>query len=99
MTKTNNIKILRFPFFILTLFCLVYYIFQVGALSQELYLIEDYENRLVMLLEKNKFLDINFSKMSSLSNIENYLMSRNFVKPSQVKYIQILESSVVSKPR
>jgi len=98
MTKTNNIKILRVPFIILTLFCLVYYILQVGALSQELYLIEDYENRLGMLLEKNKFLDINFSKMSSLSNLENYLMSRNFVK-RQVKYIQILESSVVSKPR
>ncbi|XOA43021.1 MAG: hypothetical protein ACKKMO_00925 [Candidatus Nealsonbacteria bacterium] len=78
---------------------MTYYLFQVGGLSQDIYLLEDYKIKLATLLENNKSLDINFSKMSSLSNIENYLANRDFVKPtqSQVKYIQILEGSVVTK--
>ena len=97
MTKILNINLIIALTVISGLFVLVYYIFQVGALSHNIYLFEDYERKLATLLENNKSLDINFSKMNSLSNIENYLAKSDFIKPGQVKYIQILEGSVVTK--
>jgi len=78
---------------------LIFYILQVGTLTQKIYLIADYEKRLEKLSQKNEVLEIEFSKSNSLANIENYLVGKNFVKAnaSQVKYLQILESTVVSK--
>jgi len=78
---------------------LIFYILQVGTLTQKIYLIADYEKRLEKLSQKNEVLEIEFSKSNSLANIENYLIGENFVKAnaSQVKYLQILESTVVSK--
>lgn len=96
-TKTLNINLLFVLTIISGLFVMIYYLFQVGGLSQDIYLLEDYKTKSATLLENNKSLDINFSKMSSLSNIENYLANRDFIKPSQVKYIQILEGSVATK--
>lgn len=82
---------------ILVFVLLVTYIFQVGFLTKKTYLIKDYKKRINYLSKENEILEINFSKFNSLSNIENYLSKENFVKANQVKYIQILESSVVSK--
>lgn len=97
MTKVLNINLIIALTIISGLFVLVYYIFQVGALSQNIYLLEGYERKLATLLENNNSLDINFSKMNSLSNVENYLAKSDFIKPGQVKYIQILEGSMVTK--
>ena len=73
------------------------YIFQVGSLTKDIYLIKDYERKLDNLSKGNETLEINFSKSNSLSNIEGFLSKENFVKSNKVKYIQILESSVVAK--
>ncbi len=97
MTKIFNLKFVWLIFFILGAFLVGFYIFQVGALSQEKYLIKDYEEKMNFLSKNNRFLDISFSKMNSLSNIENYLKDKNFVKTNGVKYIRILEGSVVAK--
>ena len=77
----------------------IFYIFQVGTLTQKIYLKSDYEKRLEKLSKENEVLEIEFSKLNSLANIENYLTGENFVKakPNQVKYIQILEGTVVAK--
>lgn len=83
--------------FISTLVLLVFYIFQVNTLANETYLIQSCEKKLSQLSGENETLEVNFSKASSLSNIENYLQNQNFEKVSQVKYIYILESSVVAK--
>lgn len=97
MTKIFTLKFVWLTFFILSAFLVGFYIFQVGALSQEKYLIKDYEEKMNLLSKNNIFLDISFSKMNSLSNIENYLKDKNFVKTNGVKYIRILEGSVVAK--
>ncbi len=97
MTKTSTLKIVWTPIIILSFALLIFYILQVGALAQEKYLLQDYEERLILLSKNDKFLNINFSKVNSLSNIENYLIGTNFVKAEQVKYIQILEGSVAAK--
>lgn len=97
MTKTLNTNLI----FILTLMSgllvLVSYVFQIGSLNQDIYSLANYEIKLSSLLENNKTLDINFSKVNSLSNIEDYLVKSNFIKPAHVKYIQILEGSVATK--
>ena len=82
--------------FISTLILLVFYIFQVNALTKETYLIKSCEKKLSQLSRENETLEVNFSKASSLSNIGNYLQSQNFEKVSQVKYIYILEGSVAA---
>jgi len=76
---------------------LVFSIFQACSLAKENYLIKDSERKINNLTKENKTLEINFSKSNSLSNIENYLSKENFVKANQIKYIQIFESSVVTK--
>jgi len=74
-----------------------FYILQVNSLAREKFLIESYEEKLNQLSENNEILEINFAQSSSLENIGNYLQNKNFEKVSQVKYIRILESSVVKK--
>lgn len=89
LKKKTGLKVFWAAIFILMLFSLITYIFQVNFFTQEVYLIRDYEKNLTRLTQENENLEINFSKASSLSNIENYLQGQNFEKASQIKYIQI----------
>ena len=91
-----NLKLFWLPIFIITIVLLVLYIFQVNFLAHQTYLIKDFEKKVEELSKEEKLLEITLSKMDSLSNIENHLLNENFVKanPNQIKYIQILESSV-----
>ena len=97
MTKRLNIKIFWISTLTLSLLLFVFCILQIGYYTQDVYLIRNYEERLAMLSKNNKFLNINLSKMDSLANIDSYLANKNFVKANQIKYIQILENSVVAK--
>jgi len=83
----------------ISIFCLLSLsILQIGFLTKEFYLIKNYERRLTELSKENKILEIDFSKMNSLANIENYLLNEKFVKINGIKYIQIMESSIATKP-
>lgn len=97
MSKAININLIFIFTVIFGVCVLVYYILQVGALSQDIYLLDDYERRLAALFDNNSNLDIDFSKMNSLSRVEGYLASRDFIKPVRVDYIRLLESSVAAK--
>lgn len=91
-------KLLIFNFLLaFLLFCL--YIFQVGFLTREIYLEKEYQGRIVELSKENEILEIDFAKLSSLSNIENYSQKESFVKvnPDRIKYIQIFEGTLTSK--
>ncbi len=90
-------KIFRIIILALITSLLVLYVFQVNFLTREVYSVEAYENQLQTLTQENKTLEIDFSKVSSLSNIDDYLQNKNFVKVSNVKYIKILESQVATK--
>lgn len=90
-------KVLRIIILALITSLLVLYIFQVNFLTREVYFVQTYENQLKTLTQENKTLEIDFSKVSSLSNIDDYLQNKNFVKVSNVKYIKILESQVAAR--
>jgi len=97
MTKNLNLNIaLWVPTIIITLLLSISYIVQVGALSQEIYLTQNYKERLSALSENNKFLDISFSKMDSLSNIDEHIDGSRFVKSENIKYVRLLDSSIAS---
>lgn len=89
-----NLRIFWILSFVSILGLLVLYIFQVNSLAREVFLIEAYQKRLKELSENNEILAINLAKSSSLEYIENFLQNENFQKV-KVKYIQILESSIV----
>ena len=100
MTKVLNIKSMRTYLLCATLLLLLLlfsYIFQVGVLAQQEYLVWEYDQKLTALSEDNTFLGIGLSKKNSLSNIEDYLIDKSFVRANQVRYVQILQGAVVSK--
>lgn len=90
-------KIFWLCIFASILFLLLFYVLQVNCLTQEIYLLENNENKLVQLFSENEILEINFSRSNSLANIKNYLQDGRFEKVSQIKYIQILESVVAAR--
>ena len=97
MTKTLNIKIASNCFTSLILILVGFYVFQVGSITREKCLVKSHINTIFSLVEYNKSLSVNFSKASSLNNIDNHLSSNSFVKPVSVNYIEVLNGSVVAR--
>ena len=91
-----NLKLFWVLSLISVLALLVLYIFQVNSLTREVYFIENQEEKLKVITQENEALEIDFSRAGSLANLESYLQDKNFEKAKQVRYIQILESSVVT---
>ncbi len=96
-TKSLTVSLVWIPTVILFFLLAAFYIFQIGNLAQQEYLLTECEKKLSSLAEKKDLLDINLSKMDSLSQVDKYLASGEFVKSNQIKYIQILAGSVASK--
>lgn len=95
MTKAIALKNPLVLSIVLILSLMVIYIIQVGGLARDKYLVRSYKKELVSLSKNNKFLDIDFSKMNSLSHIDQVLAKNSgFVKTNNVKYIKIIESSI-----
>lgn len=92
-----NLQLISVTSFIVTVFLLILYIFQVNTMIRETYLIQGYQRKLTVLSQENKSLEINFSQANSLSNITNAIKSLNFEKAEKVRYIQVLEGQVVTK--
>ncbi len=95
MTKTLSIKIASSCFVFLILLLIGFYVFQIGSLTREKGLIASYRNSIFSLSEYNKSLSIDFSRASSLNNISNHLSNNNFIKPKNINYIEVLDSSIV----
>ena len=81
------------------IFLLVFYVFQINALTGENYLLTKQEKKLVEIKKQSEILKIDFARANSLANIENYFQNRGFEKTNEVKYIRILETSVAELPQ
>ena len=81
--------------FISLFFLLFSLILQVNYFARDVFTINDCQNKLSQLSGSREGLEINLARSTSLKNIEDYLENKNFEKANQVKYIQILEPSVV----
>jgi len=80
---------------ILTLFAS--FIFQTSTLTNQTYLLKNYEEELVTLSQKSKNLEIKFLEINSLTNIDKLVKEFNFEKVKNPSYIKILRTSVVVK--
>lgn len=94
---TLNLKIFWILALISIFSLLAIYVFQINSLISQNYTVTSYEKKIDQVSQENKILEINFSKANSLNNLETHLLSQNFEKVNQVKYIQILETPIASK--
>jgi len=81
--------------FILIITFLFSYIFQVNALAEETYHIQDYQNKISAISQENDTLLTSSLKQNSLSNIETLIKDSGFERIQKIHYIQVLERQVV----
>ncbi|MCD6500760.1 hypothetical protein J7K42_01940 [bacterium] len=68
---------------------LSFYLFQVGLVIKENYLVKNYSRDLEKLTSENEMLVTEAIKTLSLENIEKEVQKLNFVPISEIKYISI----------
>jgi len=72
-------------------------VYQINARTKEVYLLEQYQNRLSVLTQENKVLEINYSKTNSLNSIGDLAQNQLFEKTDKIEYIRILETTALAK--
>lgn len=92
-----NLKICLFSLSILVGALLMLYVFQINEITKISYLTKIYEKQIDEISQENKNLEISHSQLSTLENIETLVQNSNFEKVTQIKYIQILDSTVAAK--
>jgi len=83
--------------FVLVLSLSIFYVFQVNEITKETYLTKNYLKEIDSISQGNRILEINFAHTSYLGDIEKNVQTLNFEKVKKIKYIQILEGSLVTK--
>jgi len=81
---------------ILIISFLAFYIFQVTTVISEGYQLQSDQKKISDLSEENKILELNFTQVNSLQNIDSQIQNLGFEKVEKVDYIQILGGSVVT---
>ncbi len=92
-----NKKIIGVLSFILIIALFASYIIQANLVTKDKYLIKKKEIKVEEIAQENKKLKINFAQETSLENIEKMAQNLGFKKTSEIKYIKILEGSLVTK--
>lgn len=83
--------------FLLIVFLLIFSIFQINELTRAGFLVAVYEQKLTNYSQESKDLEVNYSQINSLVNLETLLKNLNYVKVDKADYLQILESTVAAK--
>jgi len=92
-----NFKIFYF-FSIISIGALLFlYIFQINSTIQKTYLLQGYDKKVTGLQEGNRNLEINLAKSNSIENLEILVQNLNYEKVDKIKYIKVLEDSMVKK--
>ncbi|MCX6718602.1 MAG: hypothetical protein NTY81_03335 [Candidatus Staskawiczbacteria bacterium] len=89
-----NWKAICFAGFFMSLFLLVFYVWQINDLTKGSYLMNTYEKQISQLSDENKNLQISSAESSFLGQAVVKIQALNFQKTSSVKYMQIPDSSV-----
>jgi hypothetical protein len=72
-------------------------VLQVNAYVREMYLLQDYQQKIGQLTEGNKYLEIDFAKADSLEKIGGYVQNMTFEKADNIEYIKVLDSTALAK--
>jgi hypothetical protein len=96
-------ELLKRLIFWLTVFVILpllgFYLFQMGELVKETYLVNQYQGQLRELSEKNLQLEEKINSLLSLESMEKEIKELNFVEVSKIKYIPISDSYLVRESR
>lgn len=88
-------RVLFFTFIIVGL--LVFCVFQLNALTRDIYFIQNYEKKINQLSEENKNLEIELLNAKSLQNIKTLIEELNFERVGKILHIKISEDEIVVK--
>jgi hypothetical protein len=83
---------------VLFLAMLVFYVYLVNEMTRSVYVIKNYEKEISVLLGENKKLEAHFTKTNLLGKITDKARELSFEKTTNIKYMQILESSLAKVP-
>lgn len=72
----------------------IFYVLEMNSLINGSYLIKNYQKQLGLVLAESKNLEVDFAKTGFMGTIKEKTQQLNFEKVKEVKYIQILETSV-----
>lgn len=96
-----KLKLSRKAVFLLVFFFIVFlvgfYIFQVNAVTQASFAVATCQDQIASLNKESKNLEINFSGLSALSNIEMMLAAQGYEKADKIYYIRVPVSTVAVK--
>lgn len=92
-----NWKIVCVVGFFMCLTLLVFYVWQVNALTGGSYSINNYQKQISKLSEENKNLQISFAENSFLGQALEKIHALNFQKTTSVKYIQIPDNFLAKR--
>lgn len=90
-----NLKLFWTLSFILIIFCLGFYLFQVNEIAKSSYLIGEYEKEKTHLSQEAGLLQANLSQVGSLENIDKLVDNLGFAPVTKIHYIKILEKTIV----
>lgn len=93
-----SLKIFWILSFVLIISLLIFYIFQVNALTVETYQIHNFQKKISTILKENESLRISSAKLNSSSNLETLIKDFGFEKTEKIHYIQILGGQVATNP-
>jgi hypothetical protein len=89
-----NWKAICFVGFFISLFLLVFYVWQINSLTKGFYTSDNYKKQISQLSEENKNLQVSFAESSFLGQAVEKIQALNFQKVASVKYIHIPNNSV-----
>jgi len=92
-----NLKIFWVLSFILIISLLIFYIFQVNNLAENIYQIKIYQKKIDELSQEGEILKINSAKINSLADFEVLIKNFGFEKAEKVRYIEVLETQIATK--
>ncbi len=83
--------------FFACLVLLVFYVWQVNALTGGSYLVNDYQKQISKLSDENKNLQISFAESSFLGQAVEKIQAMNFQKTASVTYIQVPDNYLAKR--
>ena len=102
----HKIKLISFPkinykiFYLLAILLsllilmLIFYVYSINELTKGTYLIKNYNKEIDNLSKENRVLQTNFAESGFLEKVQEKVKELSFEKTKEIKYIQILESSL-----
>jgi len=83
--------------FVLVVFLLGFYIFQVNEVTKAGFFISNHEKQIAEFSQESQVLSADFTILNSLANLETILAEMNYEAVGQVHYLRVSGTTVVAK--